>query len=368
MRQTMRAHKGRLSVEDSRALTAYLHSFRRYPVLNRREAFNEFYARFAPWHVRILQTEERIHAVERALKEAVFEPERYEALQKRLRTLHRRRMRYSLGRDHYADPLICGNIRFAAMIAVRYAGKGIPVRDLVQESYFALRTALFKFKPELGNKFSTYAGWWVSQQMARYIQEHGNRRIVRPSPSFQSLVSRIYRQIAKFEHEHGREPTDEELAEGIALQKGEDRAKILKKIARVRPQLGLGKSVSLQTPIGSDAEGGLILQDLFQSEMLTPEEVYKARKMYGEHARKIKEWVSIAAALGDRDLAILFHRFGLNGHELKSLQELGDEFGISRERIRQLQNELLDLLGVSKEEVLWRLRSLHDLEDLLASF
>jgi len=341
--------------------SAYLRSFRRYPVLKTTKEFNELYARFQPWHVRVLKTEEQIVAAQQELEKTDSEAG-VQKLQEQLYRLNRRKERYVRGRDHYAAPLICGNIRLTALFARRYAGRGISLPDLIQEGYFGLRTALFKFNPALGYKFSTYAGNWITNQMRRYVQKHGNHRAVSTPIHVQEILSRFSRQISQFQNEQGREPTNEELAERIDLKKGETRIQLLKKIIRYRPQIGMGGNVSLNAHLGAHVEEGSIFQDVLKSETLNPENFCIARSMHKKHVRKAAEWIQNAEHLSERDRAIIFHSFGLGGYEAKTHRELGREYGITRQRIEQIEERFLHAVKASRKELLWHIRSLQELD------
>jgi RNA polymerase primary sigma factor len=214
--------------------------------------------------------------------------------------------------------MIKANLRLVVKIAHDYVNLGLPLLDLVSEGNIGLMKAVERFDPAKGAKLSTYAAWWIKQAIKRALANQG--RTIRLPVHVLEKLSTIRRVSLQMGDEHGREPTDEELAEELGIS----RRKVSEfKAASTRPS-------SLNAPIADDAsiELGETVGD---ENSRTPFDVLSDKSLR-------EQMSSLFAPLDDRERKIIVKRFGLDGGKPKTLEEVGKQFGVTRERIRQLQN------------------------------
>jgi len=214
--------------------------------------------------------------------------------------------------------MIRSNLRLVVKIAHDYANLGLPLLDLISEGNIGLMKAVERFDPAKGGKLSTYAAWWIKQSIKRALANQS--KTIRLPVHLVDKISKIRRVALQMSEELGREPTDEELAEEVGLSS----AKISQlKTVSIRP-------ASLDAPISDDdtTEFGEIVGDM---EALTPFERLRDKNLKDEVG-------DLLDVLDEREKKIIFSRFGLDGGKAKTLEEVGRKFGVTRERIRQLQN------------------------------
>lgn len=225
------------------------------------------------------------------------------------------------------NEMVRSNLRLVVKIARDYANLGLPLLDLISEGNIGLMKAVERFDPKKGGKLSTYASWWIKQSIKRALANQS--KTIRLPVHLVDKIAKMRRVSMQMTEELGREPTDEELAEEIGLSS----SKVTQlKSAAIRP-------TSLDQPIGDDdsTEFGEIVGDEAAED---PFETLRDKDLREEVG-------DLLDVLDDRERKILSHRFGLDGQQPKTLEEVGVKFGVTRERIRQLQN--IALLKLRKE-------------------
>src|ERR1700736_2013008 len=230
------------------------------------------------------------------------------------------------------DRMISANLRLVVTIAHDYANLGLPLLDLISEGNIGLTKAVERFDPAKGAKLSTYAMWWIKQSIKRALANQG--KTIRLPVHLVDKVAKVRRVSLQMSEELGREPTDDELGEEIGIA-GE-------KVARLK-SLGT-RPASIDGPIGDDdsTEFGEVIGD---EEAQTPFELLRDKNL-------LDEMDGLLDVLDKREQKIISQRFGLDGGKPKTLEDVGKNFGVTRERIRQLQNIALAKLrrALSKKE------------------
>ena len=216
------------------------------------------------------------------------------------------------------EQMIKANLRLVVKIARDYEGIGLPLLDLISEGNIGLMKAVERFDPKKGGKLSTYGSWWIKQSIKRALANQS--KTIRLPVHLVDKISKMRRVGMKLQEELGREPTDEELA--VELDMTPVRVRQMR-LAAIRP-------ASLDAPIGDDDSNNF--SEVVEDENApTPYHDLEDKTVFAMLREMIKQ-------LDEREATILRHRFGLDGSAEKTLEEVGKKFGVTRERVRQIQN------------------------------
>jgi RNA polymerase primary sigma factor len=216
------------------------------------------------------------------------------------------------------ERMISANLRLVVTIARDYANLGLPLLDLISEGNIGLTKAVERFEPTKGAKLSTYAMWWIKQSIKRALANQS--KTIRVPVHLADKIGKVRRVSLQMSEELGREPTDDELGEEIGIDSD--------KIARLK-SVGI-RPASLDAPI-ADNESTEFSEVIGDDEAQTPFELLRDKNLLGEVD-------GLLEVLDPRERKIISQRFGLDGGKPKTLEVVGKDFGITRERIRQLQN------------------------------
>jgi RNA polymerase primary sigma factor len=232
------------------------------------------------------------------------------------------------------EQMISSNLRLVVTIAHDYANLGLPLLDLISEGNIGLTKAVERFDPTKGAKLSTYAMWWIKQSIKRALANQS--KTIRLPVHLVDKIAKVHRVSLQMSDELGREPTDDELGEEIGIAS--------EKVARLKSH-GI-RPASLDAPIEDEdsMEFGEMVGD---DDAQTPFELLRDKNLRGEVD-------GLIAVLDSREKKIISRRFGLHGGKPKTLEDVSKGFGVTRERIRQLQNIALAKLrrALSKREEL----------------
>ena len=220
------------------------------------------------------------------------------------------------------EHLIKANTRLVVSIAKRYIGRGVPFLDLIQEGNLGLMKAVEKFEVERGFRFSTYATWWIRQTISRAIADQG--RTIRVPVHMVDRIRQLYRHTHEMEQTLGRAPTSEELAQAMEVT-----------VHKVEWMMSVSwLPLSLDSPINDDEEDSEL--GMFVEDQVTPTPIQTA------YAKLLRERVeAVLDTLPPREARILRLRFGLENGHTYTLEEVGQKFGLTRERIRQIEGKAL---------------------------
>ena len=216
------------------------------------------------------------------------------------------------------EQMIKANLRLVVKIARDYEGIGLPLLDLISEGNIGLMKAVERFDPSKGGKLSTYGSWWIKQSIKRALANQS--KTIRLPVHLVDKISKMRRVAMQLQEELGREPTDDELGEELGITT----SRITQmRLAAIRP-------ASLDAPIGDEDSNNFA--EVVQDENAdTPYEQLEDKTVTGMLQEMVKK-------LDPREATILRFRFGLDGGSEKTLEEVGEKFGVTRERVRQIQN------------------------------
>ena len=227
------------------------------------------------------------------------------------------------------EKLILANLRLVIKIANNYSNCGIEVDDLINEGNIGLMTAARKFDVDKGVKFSTYSSFWIKQRILRYLCNHA--RAVRLPVHLYQKARRVFRYIDSYKDRHGERPSNDLILEEVKVTPRELEKILITNFVYIH----------LEANVADEEHGGAqsqearnYLDDIADNETDTPHEI----TLKADNIQVINRFLR---SLSERERFIMEHRFGLNNKEVHTLEKIGEEFGVTRERIRQIEFSLM---------------------------
>jgi RNA polymerase primary sigma factor len=228
------------------------------------------------------------------------------------------------------DRMVRANLRLVVNIARGYSGKGLGLQDLIEEGNLGLLRAVEGFDPAMGTRFSTYASYWIKQSIKRALINSG--KTIRIPAYMVELLSKWRRASARLTEELGRSPTPEEVGRVLGLPK--------KKLPIIKKAIKIYNA----TPQTDQSEAGWTLSDMVMDErQVAPDDAMV-------ESDSLRHVMGMLDTMDPREATVLRMRFGLDGHEPRTLKEIGEQLGLTRERVRQIETEALNKMAESMED------------------
>ena len=231
------------------------------------------------------------------------------------------------------ERLINSNLRFVVSVAKKFRGQGIPLEDLINEGNIGLMTAVDKFEPEKGYHFISYAVWWVRQAILKALAEQ-SRPVRLPLNRSNELIQIVRAKNELLKSGENSDPSAEDIAEKTGLERN-----LVKSLMDITREM-----ISFDSPIKGDEEGDSSYFDFVEDKSQTPEEDVVNHMME-------KDVRSLVGVLGDKERDIIEKRYGFNGREPMSMKAIGDEYNLTKERIRQIEKSALEKLRNNGDSV-----------------
>ena len=231
------------------------------------------------------------------------------------------------------ERLINSNLRFVVSVEKKFRGQGIPLEDLINEGNIGLMTAVDKFEPEKGYHFISYAVWWVRQAILKALAEQ-SRPVRLPLNRSNELIQIVRAKNELLKSGENSDPSAEDIAEKTGLERN-----LVKSLMDITREM-----ISFDSPIKGDEEGDSSYFDFVEDKSQTPEEDVVNHMME-------KDVRSLLGVLGDKERDIIEKRYGFNGREPMSLKAIGDEYNLTKERIRQIEKSALEKLRNNGDSV-----------------
>lgn len=268
------------------------------------------------------------------------------------------------------DLIIYRNIRLVLSIALRLTGRGLPLLDMLQEGVFGLMTAIQKFNPEFGWRFSTYASHWIRQAIGRALADIGDSHVFRIPVHAKEKVEMVRRAIAAFSRREGHLPNELELFEYIqSLDSKAAKAMRLGDVIECMGYVYNRDAVHLDAPVSD--ESGDSYGEVFVGDLPRTETIVEARQLLAEYRAAFSRIEEIIAQMPPRDAMVLRLRFGIGDFEEMTLEEVGERYGFTRERARQIEAKALEAIeaqiGVSGDQIIEIMKVIDELAKIAAA-
>lgn len=309
------------------SVRVYLREIGRIPLLTQDEE-NDLAAKIVANVEPLAEAEADLDELKNQLKNSDLSPDKRTKLKARRDKLQTKVKKLKKPKDQMAE----ANMRLVVSIAKRYSNRGLDFLDLIQEGNTGLLRAVEKFDPDKGFKFSTYATWWIRQAITRAIADQA--RTIRIPVHMVETINKLLRTQRKLTQELNREPTIDELAEAL-----DETPEKIKYVFKIKQDI---QSLDANIGGGDDDDSSELGNFVEDDSMIKPEEAAAGQLLR-------EQVLDVVNGLNDREKKIIKMRFGLDGDRPHTLEEVGAEFAVTRERIRQIEAKALNKLRKHKD-------------------